>query len=325
MLSPTERSTTGDGIPESAQAPPRANAPRWRATTPMRVVTPDVSVWSRLGGLWTHRELLIRLIRKELKVKYKDSVLGFLWSMLNPALYLLVFYFVFQIVLKNTIPTFAIFLLTGLLVWNLFSSAVPGATTAVVGNAGIVKKVAFPREMLALSSVGASLIFFFLQAIVLIIALIGFHLRPALHYLPLLIAALITLLVFSGALAVFLSAVNVYLRDTQHLLELVLVAWFWATPIVYPYRLIADRLAQHGLAWILLLNPITPVVLTFQRAIYARPQPIGTDGHVVHILPLAGPWWYLEVLGIVCAVSAVLFVGALHVFGRLEGNFAEEL
>lgn len=291
----------------------------------MRVVTPDVSLWSRLGGLWTHRELLIRLIRKELKVKYKDSVLGFLWSMLNPALYLLVYFFVFQIVLKNTIPQFAIFLLTGLLVWNLFSTAVPGATTSVVGNAGIVKKVAFPREMLALSSVGAALVFFFLQAIVLIIALLAFHLRPALHYLPLLVPALITLLAFSGALAVLLSAVNVYLRDTQHLLELVLVAWFWATPIVYPYRLIADRLAQHGLAWVALLNPLTPIVITFQRAIYAKPQPVGTDGHVVRALPLAGPWWYLEVLAIVFAVSAVLFLVALHVFGRLEGNFAEEL
>lgn len=291
----------------------------------MRVVTPDVSVWSRLGGLWTHRELLLNLIRKELKVKYKDSVLGFVWSMLNPALYLLVFYFVFQIVLRNTIPQFAIYLLCGLLVWNLFSTAVPGATTSVVGNASIVKKVAFPREMLALSAVGASLVFFFLQAIVLVIALLAFQIRPALHYLPLLAAALITLLVFAGALAVFLSAVNVYLRDTQHLLELVFVAWFWATPIVYPYRTIADRLAKHGLAWVTLLNPLTPIVLTFQRALYARPEPKGTDGNIVHILPLAGPWWYLEVLGIVCGISAVLFLIALAVFGRLEGNFAEEL
>jgi ABC-2 type transport system permease protein len=291
----------------------------------MRVVTPDVSVWSRLCGLWTHRELLLNLVRKELKVKYKDSVLGFVWSMLNPALYLLVFYFVFQIVLRNTIPQFAIYLLCGLLVWNLFSTAVPGATTSVVGNASIVKKVAFPREMLALSAVGASLVFFFLQAIVLVIALLAFQIRPALHYLPLIAAALITLLVFSSALAVFLSAVNVYLRDTQHLLELVFVAWFWATPIVYPYRTIADRLAKHGLAWVTLLNPLTPIVLTFQRALYARPEPVGTDGKIVHVLPLAGPWWYLEVLGIVCGISAVLFLIALAVFGRLEGNFAEEL
>src|SRR5215469_386157 len=123
---------------------------RRRVNTPTRVVSSGTSVWRRLPDLWRHRELLLSLIGKELKVKYKDSVLGFVWSMLNPALYLAVFFFVFQIALRNTIPYFAIFLLCGLLVWNFFQTAVMGATVSVVGGAGLIKKVSFPREMLAL-------------------------------------------------------------------------------------------------------------------------------------------------------------------------------
>jgi ABC-2 type transport system permease protein len=304
---------------------PDGAAPRGRTNTPTRVVSSNVTVWRRIPDLWVHRELLIGLIGKELKVKYKDSVLGFVWSMLNPALYLAVFFFVFQIALRNTIPYFAIFLLCGLLVWNFFSAAVMGATTAVVGGAALIKKVSFPREMLALASVGAALVFFFLQAVVLLAALAAFRFKPALHYLPLLLPAMLALLVLAAALAVFLSAINVHLRDTQHLLELVLVAWFWGTPIVYAYQTIASRLSQHGISWIYLLNPVTPIVMTFQRALYAKPMPVGTDGKVVQILPLWGPGEYLWLLLIVLGVSTAAFIGALTVFGRLEGNFAEEL
>jgi ABC-2 type transport system permease protein len=136
---------------------------------------------------------------------------------------------------------------------------------------------------------------------------------------------MLAVLVLAAALAVFLSAINVHFRDTQHLLELVLVAWFWGTPIVYAYETIATRLSQHGLTWIYLLNPVTPIVLTFQRALYAMPYPVGTDGKPVQILPPWGPGEYLWLLLIVLGVSAAAFIGALTVFGRLEGNFAEEL
>lgn len=301
---------------------------RSHKTPPMRVITPDASVWRRMLDIWLARELVVGLVRKELKVKYKNSVLGFMWSMLNPAMYLGVYYFVFQIVLGSGIPLFAIYLLCGLLVWNMFSTAVSSATTAVVGNASIVKKVAFPREILALASVGAALVFLFLQGIVLVISLVAFQVAPAVTYLPLVLVALVAVVMLASALGVFLSAVNVYLRDVQHLIELVMVAWFWANPIVYPYQLIAPRLSQHHLLWIYFLNPVTPIVLTFQRALYAKVSPISTvHGHtqVVPILPTYGPEWYLVLLLGVMVVSAALFIGALVVFGRLEGNFAEEL
>lgn len=284
-----------------------------------RLVSTRLSLPARARRLWQYRELLAGLVRKELKVKYKNSALGFLWSMLNPALYLVVFYVVFQLVLRNGIPNFAIYLLSGLLVWNLFSTALAGATGSIVGNSSIVKKVSFPREVLPLAAVGASLVHFFLQSAVLLAALSLFRYPPSPTFLLLVPVALASLLIFTAAVAILLAAVNVFARDTQHLVELVLLAWFWATPIVYQYRLVGDRLGSD--AWIYRLNPITPVVLTFQRAVYNQIEPAGLP-----VLPAGhGIAWYLAQLGVLAAVSMVLLSVAMRVFGRLEGNFAEEL
>ncbi len=287
---------------------------------PIRVVSPKIGVLTRLGNIWLFRELLVSLVRKELRIKYKNSVLGFVWSLLNPALYLVIYYIVFQKILKNNVPLFAIFLLCGLLVWNFFSNALSSATTTIINNAGIVKKVAFPREILALASVGAAFVFFLLQAIVLVLALLVFQVAPALSYLWLIPFSLVALVLFASALAVALSAINVYLRDTQHLLELVLLAWFWATPIVYPFQELGVRLSQKHLLWLYFVNPVTVIVLTFQRALYAI---LGDASGP--ILPNYSPLWYVVQILIVIVVSLILFIGALALFGRLEGNFAEEL
>jgi ABC-2 type transport system permease protein len=133
------------------------------------------------------------------------------------------------------------------------------------------------------------------------------------------------LLLFAAGLGILLSAVNVYARDTEHLLELVLLAWFWLTPIVYPYRLVGDQLGGKGFLY-RLVNPITPIVMTFQRAIYNKLEPVGSNGEVVKILPVGkGMDWYLLQLGVVAAGALVLLAVALRIFGRVEGNFAEEL
>ncbi len=290
-------------------------------TKPTRVISNRTTVAQRVVEIWRYRELLVGLVRKELKVKYKNSALGFFWSMLNPALYLGVFYLVFQLVLKNGIPYFAIYLLSGLLVWNLFSTALAAATGSVVGNAAIVKKVSFPREILALAAVGASLVHFFLQACVLLAALIGFQYAPSPTFMLLIPVALVALLLLAAALGVLLAAVNVYARDTQHLLELVLLAWFWMTPIVYQYRLVADRLDARGWPeWLMLLNPVVAITTSFQRAIYGT-----VSAGELDILPPYDQWWYLRNLALVGAFAVVLFVISIHVFDRLQGNFAEEL
>jgi ABC-type polysaccharide/polyol phosphate export permease len=273
----------------------------------------------RLADVWTYRELLGNLVRKELKVKYKNSALGFLWSLLNPALYLVVFYVVFELILKSGIPNFPIFLLAGLLPWNLFSTGLAAAATGVTSNGSLVSKVWFPREILPLAAIGAALVHYFLQTIVLVLALLVFTWSPAWTYLPLLPFALLAMLVFVSALGILLAAVNVYARDTQHLLELALLAWFWLTPIVYPYRQVADRLG--GAAAVLLLNPMVTTVVTYQRAIYNKIY--ASPGNP--ILPSQDWFWYARNIGVTLAVSVVFLYVALRIFGRLEDNFAEEI
>ncbi len=293
-----------------------------------RIVRPRIGPWERLARIWAYRELLVGMVRKELKVKYKNSFLGFAWSLLNPLLYLVVFYVAFQVVLKSNIPAFPIYLLSGLLVWNLFSVGLGGATGSVVANAGLVKKVAFPREILPIASVGSALVNFFLQgsvlvAVLAIVALFG-NSTIGWAYVPLIPFALLAVLLIACGLGILLAATNVYLRDTAHFLELALLAWFWMTPIVYSFMLIK----QHG-GWtsrIFLLNPITPVVLVFQRAIYGRlTAPNSSTGalkNTAKILPTWGVATYAEYLCYAFGVGIVLLVLGVWLFGRIEANFA---
>jgi ABC-2 type transport system permease protein len=305
-----------------AAAPP---AQRPAGTPAATVNKPRRSVLEHLRLVISYRELLVGMVRKELKVKYKNSALGFFWSMLNPAMYLVVFYVVFQIVLANGIPYFPIFLLSGLLAWNLYSVTLGAATGSIVGNASLVNKVYFPREILPLAAVGANLVHFFLQGIVLVLGMVVFRFDVELRYLWLAVPALLVLLVLTSAVAIFLACANVYARDTQHLLELALLAWFWMTPIVYPFGLVADSLANQGLSGtVALVNPMTSIVLAFQRAFYGILY-LPADKGGAAILPDESPLWFLRNLAVVGVISLVLLVLAVRLFDRLEANFAEEL
>lgn len=305
-------------MPESV-----ARAPR---VAHERVVQPRSSVIERFRRIVTYHELLVGMTRKELKVKYKNSILGFAWSLLNPLLYLVVFYIAFVKILGSGVPAFPVYLLSGLLVWNLFSTGLSGACLSVVSNAGLVKKVSFPREILPLAAVGSMVIHFFLQSLVLFTVLACIQWHVAWSYMPLLPLGLVALLLLTGALGILLSATNVYLRDTQHFLELALLAWFWVTPIVYGFMTI-DRRPGGWFKYAWLLNPVTPIVLLFQRAIYARldnPRiPAGSPGH--QILPHWHMPLFLGYLGYSFAFGIVVLAIAISVFGRCEANFAEEL
>jgi ABC-2 type transport system permease protein len=302
-----------------------------RARQEVTIVSARKPVSSRIVEIWKYRELLLSLVRKELKVKYKDSVLGFAWSMLNPAFTLTIYYVVFQIVLGSGIPRFAIYLLSGLLVWNFFSNALAAATGSVTGNGSIVKKVSFPREVLPLASVGAAAFNFFLQLIVMAIALVGFRHVPSPSFIALGVVAFVILVFFASGLSIFLAAVNVKFRDTQHLLELVIMAWFWATPIVYQFMLLPGKFEKYNIPhWLMWINPITPITLTFQHAFYNQLDPLAInvrpgDDPFVHVLPHEPMTWYALHLGTTALLSAAIMWGALVLFGKLEGNFAEEL
>ena len=277
----------------------------------------------RLRDVWAYRELLGTLVRKELKVKYKNSALGFVWSLLNPMLYLVVFYLVFTYFIPASISYFAIFLLSGLLPYNLFSAGLGGATISIVGNASLVTKVWFPREILPLASIGAALVHFGLQLAVLAAALMVFRYPPSWSYLPLIVPALLTLLLLVAALAILLAALNVYARDIEHLLELVLLAWFWMTPIVYPYAQVREKIGDLAL-----LNPLASIVITMQRAIWGNHLlTIQSNGKPTQLpaVPDLSQWWYLRNLGFVVVISIVLLLFAFWIFGKLEDNFAENI
>jgi ABC-2 type transport system permease protein len=321
-----------DDSPMAAQAAGySASEARGHKTT--RVVSPTISVRQRMREIWLSRELLVYLVRTEIKVKYKNSVLGLVWSMIAPAMTLAIYFIVFQVVLGNRQPNFVIFLFAGLLIWNLFQLGVQTGTGVIVNNAGIVKKVSFPREILALAAVGSACVFFFFQACVMVIFLFVLHNSPDWTYLPLLVLALFTAILLAGALAVLLSSINVYLRDTQHLIEVILTAWFWACPIVYAFQQNIGQRLGPARDWIYFLNPVTPLVLTFQRCLYAHVSPVGQvkqpDGKYLPqkylVLPSWGHLRYLELDLGVLVIAVALFLVALAVFGRLEGNFAEEL
>jgi ABC-2 type transport system permease protein len=288
-----------------------------RLATEPRTITSRTSLPGQIREIAVHHELLLNLVRLELKAKYKASALGFAWSLLNPAMYLVVFYIAFDVILGGGIPRFPIDLLSGLLVWNFFTAALNTGTGAVVAGSGLVKKVWFPREILPLASVGAALVHFFLQLLVLVIALAAIRHPVGWTEVPLLPLALCDLVLLAAAFALLFSVANVYLRDMAHFVELATMAWFWVTPIVYAFPQLASSL--HGHTGLALINPVTPIVLTFQRALY------GEFGNPPVIPAHLAFGWYLRNLVIVSVAIGALLTVALRVFSRLEGNLAEEL
>lgn len=272
--------------------------------------------------VWRYRELLGNLVRKELKVKYKDSVLGFFWTLVRPLLQLLVYSIAIGVFLGSgrTIPQFGIYLFTGLVAWTLFTDIIGGATGSIVSNAGLVKKVYMPRELFPLSVVGASAVNFVLQLVVLVGAYVVTWSWPAVGDLMLVPLALVALVLFATALGLVLAAANVYLRDVQYLVEVGLLLWFWMTPIVYDWTKVRDTLSGTR-SWMFdlyMANPMTNVVLAFQRALWPggrteKGAPFYYDGNLSGRLVL-----------VILVSLVVLWVGQ-RIFARAQGNFAQEL
>lgn len=273
-----------------------------------------------IAEIWEYRELLGGLIRKELKVRYKNSILGFVWSMVQPIFLLAVYTLVFNI-LGAGFDDFGIWLLCGLIPWTLVSTTLSTAASSVVINQGLVSKVPFPRGVLPLATLGSALVHFVLQMCAFgVVLLIIWHPVDWGYMWLLPIALLVTAMLLAG-MSLLLSVLNVYARDTQHLLELALVAMFWANPIVYQYERAAVWFRNEGIpTWLPLLNPFTSIITTFQRAIYGR-----TSAGSTRLLPEVTQWWYLRNLTLVGVAAIGLMLLGLFIFDRAEGNFAEVL
>jgi ABC-2 type transport system permease protein len=299
--------------PESVERSTRVGQLPWQTSAPSGHLFKGTA--RSLREILGQRELLGLLVRRELKARYKDSTLGFLWSLLRPLSILIVYYVAIGKFLgaERAIPDFAIYIFTGLTAWQLFQEIVSASTASIVGNAGLVRKVYLPREVFPLSTVGSGLFTFGMQMLILLAAVLVVGRVPTgsrLWYLPLSVAVV---LVFATALGLALAAVNVYLRDVQYLVEICLTIVFWASPVVYSWRLVRDAIGGSWLADLYLYNPVTLSVLGMQRALWVagtdEPVPAGLAGRLI-----------LSLL-----VGAVLLWLSQRLFNRLEGNFAQEL
>jgi len=305
--------------PQADEALVRINAPQ----TFFHGFTPAVR------EIWQFRELLVNLVRKELKVKYKDSFLGFLWSLARPLFLLAVYWIIFGKFLKAGIPDFAFYLFSGLVAWDLFGTTLGAATVSITGHDGLIKKIYFPREILPLAAIGAGLVHFVLQLLVLFAALLAFRYDFFGVNLLLLPLAIVALVIFMTSVSIFLAAANVYLRDIQHLLEVFLLFWFWMTPIVYPINTALNALSKHtilgvNLATIYLLNPMANVVMGFQRAIYKHVVVQTPTGPLETLYNAPYSEYVLRLVAV--AVGSLFLVWlAQRFFARAQGNFAQEL
>jgi ABC-2 type transport system permease protein len=289
-------------------------------TAELRIISARRSIPNHLREIWAFRELLASLIRKELKVRYKNSTLGFVWSMVQPV-FLLVIYGVAFSILGQGFSNFPVWLMSGLVVWSLVNTTLVTSVQAITVNSNLVGKVNFPRAVLPLATLGSALVHFCLQFLTFIGVLVVVRHHVDLAYIWLLPLAVLALAMLLASAALVLSIANVHARDTQHLLELTMIAFFWAMPIIYEYMRVAKKLSAHHLpTWLPLVNPITSIIITFQRALYGTASIGGRQ-----LLPDASVWWYLRNIGIVGAASVVLLLLALQFFDRSEGNLAEML
>jgi ABC-2 type transport system permease protein len=284
---------------------------------------------SRLRELRMVREVLLNIVRKELKVKYTSSVFGAVWSMINPLVFLGVFTLVFTVVLDNPVPHFPVYLLSGLLAWNLYSTSLSSAVRSVIDNANLVKKVYFPREVLPLASIGSALVDFAIQGVVLVLFMLAFRYPIHPENLVLLPLAIAALLLFTCAMSLLVAAINVHYRDTQHLLALLLLVWFWLTPVVYPSAQVQTMGSHHSLFGVSLFhlylaNPLADIMYGFQRALYGVVTPL-VSGTPKQILLDESVLWIGALLVAVCIFSLGFLYLTWRLFFRLAGDFAEEL
>jgi ABC-type polysaccharide/polyol phosphate export permease len=260
---------------------------------------------ANLANLLRYRGLIASLVARELKARYRGSVLGFVWSFVNPLLLLLIYSFVFTTILKNPTPgiqPFALFMFCGILPWTWFASSLTEAAGSLIAGGNLIKKVLFPAEVLPIVSVLTNMVHFFLGLPILIAFLIFYRRAPDgwdLIWFPI---AVLVQLVFTTALALFVSALAVHFRDVRDILANVLTLWFFATPIIYPMSL--EAVQQYK--WLFDLNPFTHLAVSYQEILFYK----GPIGH----------WKWLLALG---GVSILLFLAAYWVFDRLRDSFAE--
>lgn len=267
-----------------------------------------------IADIWSRRELLELLVRREIRARYKDSTLGLVWSLVRPLVQLLIYYIAIGEVLgaSRSITSFAIYVYTGLTAWALFSEIISSGTGSIVNNSGIIKKIHLPREIFPLASVGSALFNFAVQMGILLLAAIlidGIDISLQLLKIPVAIAVLV---VWATAFALVLGAANVYLRDTQYLVEVGLLIGFWLSPVVYSYAMVRD-VAHPWLIDLYLANPVTLSILGMQQAIWVGAPDVAYPSGVMMRMLIA------------LALGLVALALGQRLFDRMQRNFAQEI
>lgn len=261
-----------------------------------------------LKELYDYREMIASLVRKELRGRYKGSVLGFLWTFINPLLQLLVYTLVFSVIMRAGIDKYYIFLFVALVPWIFFSSALTGGASCVISSQDMVKKIYFPREVLPIAYTTSSFVNMLLSFIVVFAVLIvtGFGVNlVALLYMPIIL--LVEYLLALG-IAMLTSALSVYFRDLQYILGIIAMAWQFLTPVMYSQQMVEEQLSSHPMLMkIWNLNPTTPIINAYRDILYYKRVPEITTLTSACILGI-----------VVCLIGYVAF-------RKLQKGFAEEL
>jgi ABC-2 type transport system permease protein len=259
------------------------------------------------------RDILVNLTLREIRGKYKRTVLGQLWSLLNPVAQLATYALVFGLILTGNKPApgdpsgldvFVVWLATGLIPWLFFANVVTSGMGAIIGNANLIQKVYFPRSSLVISAALALLFTFFIEMTVVVVLVLIFGGTPLL-YLPATIFFMLMLFAFGLGISFVLATANVYFRDTQHFVGILMQIWFYATPILYPMTLVAAHYPSL-VVWVR-ANPIARFMEIFRDTLYNGRWPTLTDSVFVTV------------------VSLVVLVVGYAVFMKFEGRLAEEL
>lgn len=276
------------------------------------------SLGDRLAELWAYRHLVGNLVRRDLKVRYKNSVLGFFWSLVSPLLMMLVFWMVFGLFLRGATPVYHVFVLVALLPWNWFSVSVAGGTRSIVGNAALINKVYFPREVLPISVVLSELANFLLALPVLALILYLSDIPLTVHALWLPVIVLIQA-AFTIGIVLLLATANVYYRDTSVILDVVILAWFFLTPIIYDVERLRATILHMGdfaisaerLTYI--INPLASLIANYRVILYGSPS-LQYPGEPA-----------LNFLARTAVTALVVLFAGYAVFVRHSGRFGEEV
>lgn len=276
-------------------------------------------VQAKWRELYHYRYLLQNLIVRDLKVRYKNSALGVLWSLLNPLLMAVVFSMVFKRAFGGDLRQYYVFFLVGIMPWNFFNGSLLAGTTAMVNNAALIKKVHFPRELLPVAAVLSNLVNFLITLIVLLIFLYasGLHLTVNALWLPVI---LLTQLIFTLGLCLLLGSINVFYRDVLMILDIVLLAWFFLTPVFYPFEQFDSMGTLNVLGLVVepsrlmrWLNPMASIIDGYRTVLWGNTSSAG---------PVSmAPDFLLRTF----ATAVLVFIVGYTVFLRTQKQFGERL